>query len=190
MDKPMSGLDFRLMSFIFKVRDLFRPRLEVLKEAGIESGFCVLDYGCGPGSYATPLAGLVGPSGMIHALDINPLAIREVKKIAARKGIKNIAAIESDCNTGLSDECVDVVLLYDTLHDLSQPNEVLRELHRVLKSGGTLSFSDHHMRQEDIISAVTNTGMFRLSKKGRRLYSFLKVGEEQGTPRNESVSRA
>jgi len=71
MDKPMSSIGFKLMSLIFKVRDIFRPRLDVLKEAGIESGFCILDYGCGPGSYIAPLVKLIGPSGKIHALDIN-----------------------------------------------------------------------------------------------------------------------
>jgi ubiquinone/menaquinone biosynthesis C-methylase UbiE len=176
MAKPMSILAFKLMSLMFKVRDFFRPRLDLLKEAGIESGLCILDYGCGPGSYIVPLAELVGPSGKIYALDIHPLAIKEVKKIAARKGIENIETIESDCNTGLCDNNVNVVLLYDTFHDLSHPDDVMRELHRVLKPGGTLSFSDHHMNEQDILPRVTKTGMFKLSKKGKKTYSFSKVG--------------
>ena len=176
MDKPMPSIGFKLMSLMFKVRDFFRPRLDVLKEAGIESGVCILDYGCGPGSYMVPLAKLVGPAGKIYALDIHPLAIKKVKKIAARKGIENIETIESDCHTGLSDNHVDVVLLYDTFHNLSQPDAVTRELHRVLKSDGTLSFSDHHMKEKDIITRVINSSMFKLSKKGKRTYSFSKVG--------------
>jgi len=176
MAKPMSILGFKLMSLMFKVRDFFRPRLDLLKEAGIETGLCVLDYGCGPGSYIVPLAELVGPSGKIYALDIHPLAIKEVKKIAARKGIENIETIESDCNTGLSDNNVNAVLLYDTFHDLSQPDDVMQELHRVLKRVGTLSFSDHHMKEQDILLRVTKTGMFKLSKKGKKTYSFSKVG--------------
>jgi ubiquinone/menaquinone biosynthesis C-methylase UbiE len=176
MDKPTSSIDFKLMSLMFKVRDFFQPRLYVLNEAGIESGFCVLDYGCGPGSYIVPLAELVGASGKIYALDINPLAVKEVKKIAARKGMANIETIQSDCDTGLADDYVDVILLYDTFHHLSHPDDVQRELHRVLKPGGTLSFSDHHMKEQDILTRVTNTGMFELSKKGRKTYRFLKVG--------------
>jgi ubiquinone/menaquinone biosynthesis C-methylase UbiE len=78
--------------------------------------------------------------------------------------------------SGLSDNSVDVVLLYDTFHDLYQPDDVLGELHRVLKSGGTLSFSDHHMKEKEILAKVTNTGMFKLSKKCKRTYSFLKIG--------------
>ncbi len=172
----ISSLGFKLMSLMFKVRDIFRPRLDVLKEVGIKPGHCVLDYGCGPGGYIAHLAELVGSSGKIYALDINPLAIKEVKKIAARKGIENIETIESDCNTGLSDNNVNVVLLYDTFHDLSQPDDVMRELHRVLKPGGTLSFSDHHMKEQDILIRVTNMGLFKLLIKSKKTYSFSKLG--------------
>jgi ubiquinone/menaquinone biosynthesis C-methylase UbiE len=164
------------MSLMFRVRDVFRPRLDVLKEVGLESGFCVLDYGCGPGGYIAALVELVGPSGKIYALDIHPLAVEEVKKIAARKRIENIETIESDCDTGLPDNNVDVVLLYDIFHELSQPDDVMRELHRVLKPGGTLSFTDHHMKEQEILAGVTKTGMFKLSKKGKKTYSFSKVG--------------
>lgn len=164
------------MTLVFRIRDILRPRMDFLKEAGIEPGFCILDYGCGPGSYIAALAQLVGTSGEIYALDIHPLAIKEVQKTAARKAITNVKTIESDCKTGLPDNLVDVVLLYDTFHNLSQPDDVLRELHRVLKSGSTLSFSDHHMNEKDIITGVTKTGLFKLSTKGKKIYSFSKVG--------------
>jgi ubiquinone/menaquinone biosynthesis C-methylase UbiE len=75
--------------------------------------------------------------------------------------------------TGLSDDSIDVVLLYDTFHDLTNPNMVLEELHRVLKPNGILSFSDHHMKENEIISKVMNNGLFRLLRKGERTYSFV-----------------
>jgi hypothetical protein len=39
-----------------------------------------------------------------------PLAIQEVKKIAARNGIENLETIESACHTGLPENHVNVVL--------------------------------------------------------------------------------
>lgn len=174
MDKPMPKFHFKRMSSMFKLRDFFRPRKHILKKVGIEPGFHVLDYGCGPGSYIIPLAGLVGKSGKVYALDIHPLAIERVQSIASKKGLTNVKTIASSGCTELPDETIDVILLYDTLHHLSDPQKVLKELHRLLKPTGILSLSDHHMKEDEILSKLTSRGLFKLSKKGKRTYSFLK----------------
>lgn len=175
MDKPMPIFHFKLMSFCFKFRDFFLSPKNALKEVGIKPGFRVLDYGCGRGSYIIAAAELVGKSGKIFALDIHPLAIKSVQSIASKKQLANVETICSDCRTGLPDNSVDVVLLYDILHTLSDPNGVLEELHRVLKPNGILSFSSGgHMKENEIISKVTNRGLFRLSRKGERTYCFLR----------------
>ena len=170
----MSGLDFRAMAFTFKIRDFFRPRRDVVIEVGIKEGFHVLDYGCGSGSYVTAVAELVGKSGKIYALDINPLAIKMVKKIIAKKQLPNVETILSDCNTGLPGDSIDAILLYDTFHDLVDQNIVLGELHRVLKLNGILSFSDHHMKENEINSQMTKLRLFKLLRKGKRTFSFVK----------------
>ena len=174
MDKPMSNFDFKFMSCGYKFRDLFLPRLNILKEVGIKPGFHVLDFGCGPGSYIMPLAELVGESGKIYALDIHPLAIQRVQDIASKKQLTNVETILSDCQTGLPDNSLDVVLLYDIFHHLSDSDVVLKELHRVLKPDGILSFGDHHMKEKEIVTEAINDRLFRLLRKGQRTYTFLK----------------
>jgi len=174
MDKAESNFAFRLMSLSYKFRDLLAPRRNVLKEVGIKPGFAILDYGCGPGSYIIATAELVGKSGKIYALDIHPLAIQMVQSIASKKQLTNVETICSDCKTGLPDSSIDVVLLYDTLHTLSDSGEVLAELHRVLKPNGILSLSDHHLEGNEIVPRVTGKGLFELSRKGERAYSFVK----------------
>jgi len=170
----MSDFGFKAMAFTFRIRDFFRPRREIVKEAGIREGFHVLDFGCGSGSYVKAVSEIVRESGKVYALDIEPLAVKSVKKISERHGLKNVETILSDRKTGLPDESIDVVLLYDTFHDLVDPNGVLEELSRVLKPDGVLSFSDHHMKDGEIISKITNRKLFRLLKKGEKTYSFLK----------------
>jgi ubiquinone/menaquinone biosynthesis C-methylase UbiE len=175
MGKPEPNFHYRLMALSYKFRDFFLPRINVLKEVGIEPGFHVLDYGCGPGSYTASLAKLVGQSGRVYALDMHPLAIQMVQDIAARKGLNNIETIHSHCATGLENGVIDVVLLYDTYHDLADPDGVLKELHRVLKPNSVLSFSDHHMKEDEILSQITRTNLFTLSRRGKTTYSFSKV---------------
>ena len=176
MDKPMNNVMFKGMCFFFMIRDIFRPRSNILMETGIKLGDHVLDYGCGPGGYVPPVAELVGNSGRVYALDINPLAVKRVQKIASKNQLANVETTCSDCKTGLQDDSLDVVLLYDSFHMLSDPNGVLKELHHILKPNGILSFSDHHMKKNEIMSKITSGGLFELSKKGKRTYSFLKQG--------------
>jgi ubiquinone/menaquinone biosynthesis C-methylase UbiE len=172
MDKIHSNLDFRLMSLTYKLRDFFRPRMSILREVGIKPGFIILDYGCGPGSYIIPTTKLIGESGKVYALDIHPLAIKTVKSIIVKKRLTNVETIQSDCKTGLPDVSVDVVLLYDIFHDLGDQNSVLAEMHRILKQDGILSFSDHHLKEDEIATGVTRNGLFKLIRKGERTYSF------------------
>ncbi len=174
MDKPMPDSHFKTLCFMYKLRDLFIHRKNILEEVGIRPGFHVLDYGCGPGSYTVVAARMVGPTGKVHALDIHPLAIQRVQKLSAKKGLTNIQTIQSGCATGLQNESIDIVLLCDILHHLSEPEAVLHELHRVLKVSGTLSCNDHHMKEDDIVSNITSGGSFKLSKKGKRIHNFTK----------------
>jgi len=171
--EPESGFHFKLMSLGFKIRDFFSPRKNVLVEAEIKPGFHLLDYGCGPGGYVIDASEIVGDSGRIYALDMNPLAIQRVRAIVSKKGLANVEAICSDCETGLPDNSVDVVLLYDTFHTLDNPDGVLEELHRVLKPDGVLSFSDHHMKENEFLSGVAGSESFRLSRKNKKTHIFL-----------------
>ena len=172
MSKRESNFGFKVMAVEFKIRDLLFPRRNILKEVGIEPGFQVLDYGCGPGNYIVPLRELVGAAGRIHALDIHPLAIRSIRSIIAKRQLANVQTIRSDYKTGLPDDSIDVALLYDILHDLDDPKPVMGELHRVLKPGGILSLRDHHLKEKEIVSRVTEGGLFRLSGRGKKTYSF------------------
>jgi ubiquinone/menaquinone biosynthesis C-methylase UbiE len=173
----MSNLHFRAMTLTMKLRDLMAPRKDVLAEVGIAPGSHVLDYGCGPGGYVAHASELVGESGKIYALDIHPLAIESVQRLASKKRLTNVETICSDCKTGLPDNSIDVALLYDTFHGLGEPDAVLAELHRVLKPGGILSFNDHHMAEDEVISALSRTNLFRLSDRGKTTYTFVR---EQG----------
>ena len=175
MGKSQSNLNFTLLSLTFKFRDFFSPRKNVLKEVGITTGFQVLDYGCGPGGYIVSLTKLVGKSGKIYALDTSQRAIKSVKNMAIKKHLSNIETIHSDCKTGLADNSVNVILLYDTFHALKHPNNVLKELHRILKVHGILSVTDHHLNESELVTSLTDSGLFRLSTKGTRTLSFLKT---------------
>jgi len=171
-----SNLGFRLMAAEFAVRDLLWPRRVMLEEAGLRAGMCVLDYGCGPGSCVLPAARIVGDKGKVYALDLHPLAIAAVRRLSARKSLANVITILSDCKTGLTEGEVDVVLLYDVLHDIEDPEPLLSELNRVLKPNGLLSVSDHHLKGQRLVALVTDQGLFRPLRKGKWTHGFAPAG--------------
>jgi len=174
-NKKQSNLDFRFMSFFFRIRDKFHAPMEKIRKANIKQGDLVLDYGCGSGSYAIVAAADVQPNGKIFALDIHPLALKKTRKKAEKKGYTNIETIQTDCATGLNEETIDVVICFDVLHHIPNKNNILKEFHRVLKINSTLSFDDHHMEEEDIIDFITSEGLFKLSEKMDKQYNFIKI---------------
>ena len=70
---------------------------------------------------------------------------------------------------------MDIILLYDVFHHLSDPSAILKELHRVLKPEGILSFSDHRMDETKAEAGMTGGGLFKLTRKGERSYIFGKA---------------
>jgi len=177
-----SDVAFRLMALEFRLRDLLRPPRRILQGAGMQPGMAVLDFGCGPGGFSLAAAGLVGQEGRIFAFDIHPLAVKMVQRIAAKKGIRNLRAIPGSGIDGLPEESLDMVLLYDVLHDIREPNSTLAEIHRVLKVEGVLSVSDHHLRENTILDTVTAGRLFRFCNRSRWTFQFQRVKlSEDGT---------
>ena len=182
--RQMSDVGFRGMALYLKLRERFEKPQERLANAGLGRGQVVLDYGCGIGSYALPAARIVGDKGRVYALDIHPLAIRAVGRRAMEGGLSNITTIHSDRETGLSDESVDVILLYDVLHSVPDKGALLRELHRILKPGGLLSVLPDHMDEEAFLQTMAARDLFVLQDRKGEVFAFKKSGNGHG--RSES----
>lgn len=65
--------------------EVFTPIRPVLKPGGT-----FLDVGCNAGFYSMLALDCVGPTGAIHAFDIDPRALRCLRKTVARDGIANL----------------------------------------------------------------------------------------------------
>jgi ubiquinone/menaquinone biosynthesis C-methylase UbiE len=171
--KPMNVLNYIAMCFILIIRDLFYPPRDIFNELPIRHGYQILDYGCGPGSYSIAVAELLEETGMVFALDLHPYAIEDVRHAIKKRKLSNIQTIISDCETGLPSNSVDMVLLHYVFNDLKNPDQILKELHRILKPQGILSFSEFNL--EKISPKVSQYGLFQVMTKGRITHSFVKV---------------
>ena len=174
MVELISNALFRILSIMIAIRDILVNLDKVVEEIGIQPGNVVLDYGCGLGSFSIPTAKIVGEKGKVYALDIHPLALKRTKKKAQKKKITNIEFIHSDCDTGLNDESVDIILFYDLLKSLLTPQKQLVELYRVLKPEGILCVKDIHS-DDKILSIITGNDLFKLKIKSKKQFMFLKM---------------
>lgn len=165
---------FKGMALYLRLRERFSNPRETLIQAGIGRGQRVLDYGCGVGSYTLPAARLVGDTGKVYALDIHPLAIQAVKRRAGKENLANVETIHSGRDTGLPDESLDAVLLYDVFHMVPDQQALLRELYRILKSGGRLSVIPDHMDEDTLLRAVQAGDRFSLQARHDKAYAFQK----------------
>lgn len=110
---------------------------KALKLLGLNSSIVdVADFGCGYGTFTIPAAKII--AGKIYAFDIEPEMIDVVKRKAKTLNLGNVEAIQRDFiseGSGLRDESVDYVFLFNVLH-LEKPELLLNESHRILKQGG------------------------------------------------------
>ena len=172
----MSNLAFKMMALIgIPIRNIFMPPNKMLAEVKLKRGSPILDFGCGPGVFTTLIAEKTGPTGVVYALDNNPLAVSMVERKARKKNLNNVRTIHSNCATSLPDNCLDHVICFDVFHCLNNHHEVLMELHRVLKPKGIMYFSDHHMKEIEIVQRLTAQGFFKLKDQGRWTFSFTKA---------------
>jgi Methyltransferase domain len=56
-----------------------------------------------------------------------------VRRIASNMGFKNVMNLQAACKTGLPDNSVGAVLLYETFHDLSDPSSVVKKIKSNIK---------------------------------------------------------
>ena len=167
-----SNLSFRGLALFLRLRERSGSPRRQIEALGLKRGQVVLDYGCGIGSYTLPAASMVGEEGIVHALDIHPLAVETVRKRSAQENLPNVRTILSGLDTGLADESVDVVLLYDVFHYLPDRGALLRELHRVLKAEGLLSIIPDHMSDAELLDTVQGARLFSLQPRQTQSFEF------------------
>lgn len=163
--KPIPDAGFKLMMWTFNIVDLFWNPRRRIEKFPLKEGMTVVDYGCGPGRYTIPIARLVGEKGKVFAIDIQPIAISTVSKKAAKERLRNIETILLDSyNTRIQEASIDLVLLLDTIHMISDRKALFREIHRILKQDGMLFMDPGHMKLGSAIEIVESAGFFTIKE--------------------------
>ncbi len=176
-----SNFAFRIISLMHDnpLLPIFRNPYKLLRAAGLKPGQKVLEVGCGPGFFTIPGAKIVGKEGFVYAVDIFPLAIERVEEKIKKEGIKNVKPILANAsNTGLPDRSIDLAFLFGLRYIAGGLENVISEIHRVLKPGGVLSFEKTRGSAKKLIEEVERGG-FTYSEKQGRIFLFTKKRNSQ-----------
>jgi SAM-dependent methyltransferase len=168
----MPAIGFVIMASVLRIRAKFINPARILREIGLQKGQTMLDYGGGVGVFTIPAAKIVGEGGVVYALDIHPLCIKTIEKGIGNRGIANVKTILSSRDTGLPDESVDVVFLYDVLQFITDRGSLMEEFHRVLKPDGRLCATAEHLDVNEFLDVITQGNLFTLVDRKGPVFRF------------------
>jgi SAM-dependent methyltransferase len=108
----------------------------------VRRGMQVLEPGCGMGYFSLPLARMVGPTGRVVCLDLQPRMVAGLERRARRAGLAGrIEALVCGPSTlGVAHWAgrFDLAVAIHMVHEVPDPGRLLEELHRALRAGGRL----------------------------------------------------
>ena len=157
-------------------------RPSMLKYLGMEGSLGkVLEIGCGTGYFTEALAGL---ASHVIAIDISDGMLYRARE--RMKTAKNVTIRKEDCHkTSFPHATFDTIFMGSVFNVVDKPAEILREIRRILKPGGTL------------IIVNPDWGMMNGYNRGRSTFRFLRLYGEalymhpqafKYVPKNELIS--
>ncbi len=120
----------------------------LMRELRLRPGMVVADVGAGTGYYARRMSPLVGASGTVFAVDVQPEMITMLTDLGKKAGLANIKPVLGAAdNVKLADASIDLAIMVDVYHELEFPFEVMESIVRALKPGGRVAYVEY--RAED-----------------------------------------
>lgn len=110
----------------------------------LSAGIRMLDVGCGRARIPTRLAEMY-PKSVFVGMDLSDEATDYARTTAREKGLRNISFTArdlSDFDRTAEPESFDFITTFDAVHDQAKPLNVLRGIHRALKSDGVYLIQD------------------------------------------------
>lgn len=125
---------------------------DTLRSVGIANGMTVIDLCCGDGYFTAPMIALVGDTGHVYAVDLDPELLAQAKKLASRNGVAgNSTWIEADARATAAKipDKADFVLIANTFHGIPDQRGFCQGVAQALKPGGRFAIVNWHRKPRE-----------------------------------------
>ncbi len=154
----------------------------LMKCLNLKPGQVVCDMGSGNGFYTLKIAPLVGETGKVLAVDIQPEMLELLNKRAEAEKIKNVETVLGTVvDPKLPEGKVDLMFCVDVYHEFDHPVEMLAAMRKSLAPGGRMVLVEfrtedpkvpikklHKMSKEQILKEIPPNG-FKLVEEFDKL---------------------
>jgi ubiquinone/menaquinone biosynthesis C-methylase UbiE len=154
-----------------RLREILEPR----------EGERLLEVGPGTGYYSLPVAGWLSPGGSLDVVDVQHEMLDHTVRRASEEGIDNIAPALADARElPFGEDTFDGAYLVTVLGEIPDQDAALRELRRVVRSGGRIVvgelFGDPHMVTHSALTRRALAAGLRVERKlGGPLWHFTRL---------------
>lgn len=126
-----------------QVELFWEKELSLYKSLGLCNGMSIVECGCGTGIVGRKLLQEF-PESKITAFDIDPYLVETARENAQKWNLKNYEVFERPIlNTELPDDEYDFAITRLVLEHLSNPDDAIKEIYRILKPNGKAILVDN-----------------------------------------------
>ena len=158
-----------IRTFDNPLRFVLQKPERILREL-VHPGDRCLDVGCGYGYFTIPMARLVGPTGSVVAVDLQPEMLKGVRRRAERENLSSRIVVHQADASGLHlDGAFDCALAFWMMHEVQDQKSMLVEICVALKLGARFLLSEPrlHVNQRSFdrtVGLAEGVGFDRLSQ--------------------------
>ena len=117
----------------------------------IPKGAVVGDVGAGSGYMSLRLARIVGASGRVYAVDVQPGMLQLLQQNAAKAKLANVVPVLGAIDDPrLPAGALDLIIMVDVYHEFSEPQKMLQRMREALKPGGRLVLFEYRAEDPEV----------------------------------------
>ena len=120
-------------------RDVWQRPDDIVAALALTPGSRVADVGAGDGFFTLRLAGAVGPTGRVLAVDIAEKMLELLRQLVEREKLSNVDVIHGEAaDPRLPADSLDGVLIVNAYHEMTEHATILGHIRRALRPNGRL----------------------------------------------------